>query len=496
MSELFAKLFRWLIFLAVCAGLVFLAWHFYGNRQLIFRYVGDQNRFFAQKTQQNAIRIGIGDRAAALSVYAPLSLHGSGKGQNFQAQRFSDNEAMWAALENGSLDFVLVSLDQAAKRAPLSSLLIAFPYAVSEGSDGIVCSSSWDRIKNGQTRRVACVTNTTGEYLAQLLADAYMDSPTPVQIVGAYNIKEAEDLLRSGQVEALAANQPHLGRLKADGYRKLSDWQAPGIIEVCALKKPQSEQKNQALQKAAAQLAKIWFNRLDNLNLSPGPTYSSIAKASGLQRDEVRDTLRSGLHFCSAAEAQDALQSGHLANETLKLIEYWMMSGTYATTTVKALPDPDKLLFNCPELLQLNSGSLTSPRSSALSPEAKQLPSSPADIESPAKAEPPIEARSPEQQETASNDSADPVPAEQGDSTHQSAEEANAAESAAETTEAHVPDESQAPDKNLSPFTVPRGEALNSESSEKTLPNNQLRRAKNQRRQNAGSKPNPQHNGQ
>lgn len=362
MKSFFAKLIKWLIFLAICAGLAFLVYRFYTNRQLIFNYVGEQNHFFTHKDKRSSIKIGLCDRNAALSIYAPISLHGQAQGQGLQAVRFDSNESLWAALERGQIDFALVSLDQFAKRAPLSSLLIAFPYAISQGNEGIVCSSAWNKAQNGQNRHIACITNSTGEYIAQVLADASMDSANPLQLAGACKEKEAVELLRSGQAEALVISEPTLTSLQASGYTALADWESPSIIEVCVLKTPQSESQKQKLQQVIPQLAKIWFNRLEDLNTMPGPTYSSIAKASGLKRADVRDALRSGLHFLSASEAQELLRSGHLANETLRLAEYWMMSGIYSTTSVSILPDPDKLIFPSPELMRLRTGSLARPR--------------------------------------------------------------------------------------------------------------------------------------
>ncbi|MDO5295821.1 MAG: transporter substrate-binding domain-containing protein [bacterium] len=438
MKSFFAKLIKWLIFLAICAGLIFLVHRFYTNRQLIFNYVGEQNHFFTHKDKRSNIKIGLCDRNAALSIYAPISLHSQAQGLGLQAVRFASNESLWAALEHGQIDFALVSLDQFAKRAPLSSLLIAFPYAISQGNEGIVCSSAWNKAQNGQNRHIACITNSTGEYLAQVLADASMDSANPLQLAGACKEKEAVELLRSGQAEALVISEPTLTSLQASGYTALADWESPSIIEVCVLKTPQSESQKQKLQQVISQLAKIWFNRLEDLNTMPGPTYSSIAKASGLKRADVRDALRSGLHFLSASEAQELLRSGHLANETLRLAEYWMMSGIYSTTSVSILPDPDKLIFPSPELMRLRTGSLARPRPT------RSEPSYPPPSDTRDKVTLPSET----DEETASEDHASPhFRADSSDSEPQSELKSH---------EAPPPPSPIPPSKELSPFTVPK----------------------------------------
>ena len=466
MSHYFAKLFKWLLFLAVCAGLAFAAVRFYQNRRLIFLYVGDQKQFFTEQNLHSGLKIGLGDRAAALSVYAPISLHGNSKEQNIQAIRFNSSDDMWAALESGAIDFALVSLDQFAKRVPLSPLRIAFPYAVSEGSDGIVCSSAWDKAQNGQIRHIACVTNSTGEYLAQVLADSCMDSPNPLQIVGAYNSSEAVELLRSGQVEALAVNQPVLGQLKANGYKTLAARQDPSVIEVCVLKAPATEARKQFMQKAIPQLAAIWFNRLDDLNNSPGPSYSSIAKASGIKRDIVRDTLRSGLHFYSYAEALEELQSGQLSNETMKLTEYWMMSGVYSTTAVRSLPDPDKFIFGNPERMQINAGRTSVYRRvrkrSDAAAERDEITTTAPGAETERIAQPGSGAAEPSASGTREeNTDSGPRP---GDS----AKQPDGADSTAESQPTAVPlSEQPQASKDLSPFTIPKNETESSGAPQK-----------------------------
>ncbi|MBQ7567291.1 hypothetical protein IJT17_00620, partial [bacterium] len=309
MRSFFLKLFKWAIILAFLAGAVYGGRQFYRNRQMLLAYLGGPVPSSSEKPNEQEITVGICDRPASLAVYAAVSKRdASSNSQWLKAKRFGSYEELWEALELGTIDYAYVSLDQLARQAFITSPCVIFPYAQSTGSDGIVCSSAWDSPTPGHPRHIACVTGSTGEYIARLVCDKYMDSSTPVELAGAASAAEAQELLSSGQAEALAVCQPLLGELISKGYKLLTNEGIPIITEVCVAKNHSldSNSKKYALRLF---LTATSFRFSENLIQRPGPMYSLIAKISGLKRDEVRATMQSGLSFITQDEAVSMLKS-------------------------------------------------------------------------------------------------------------------------------------------------------------------------------------------
>ena len=326
---------KWLLLLAILALIGLVCWRFYTNRQLAVQYVGDQS--YLQTDSLHASKtVGISSRASALVMYAPLSML-SKQDKSLQVKHYDSDQEMWDAFFQDELDYIFVSLDQYALHAMSQSCQIIFPYAISQGLDTVVCVPNWDSLPAGTPRRLAYVSNTTSFYVAQYLANQRMDTDSPIQLVGATTPAEAQELLKSGQVDAASLGQPSVRELLSQGFIALPDWTPPAIYEVCVGRFNRTK-SGFFVASSFRTLVTSLFNSLDKMQTMPGPLYTQIARASNKKRDDIRAALSDNIDFLTGTSAFQLINSGNLANQLQQAFEFWVLCGVYPAPLSAQIP--------------------------------------------------------------------------------------------------------------------------------------------------------------
>lgn len=403
---------KWLIAIALLAAIGFVGWRFYTNRTLSRQYVGDQSYLLTDRLNESNT-IGIASRAPSMVVYAPLDMLAK-QNKSIQVKRYDNEQSLWDDLSQDKVEFILVSLDQFALRAMSQPCKIAFPYAISQGLDTVVCGSKWDSLPSAQPRRVAYVTNTTSAYVAQYLANQRMDSDSPVQLVGASSPAEAQALLKSGQVEAASLSQPHVSALLGQGYQELPNWTPPAIYEVCVSRTTASKDGISYTAPLFRTFAASLFSSLEKMRTMPGPLYSQIARLTNTDRNEVRDILGNNITFLDGARAYELMQSGELAALLQQALEFWLMGGAYPAPLSAQVPsDPARLIQDVTDLercVNINRTNNTSQTNAGPSPSAEDSTQSSANSSSDTDKSAPSNAGSSPEPVDSSQSSADSSP--------------------------------------------------------------------------------------